>query len=157
MLLWLWCRQAAAAPIGPTSLGTSICRDFGTKKPKKKKKTKQTNQKKKKKNGGGTRHRPDFTVFQCNTSLGQLQFGLPGLDNLQENLVPRQLVLCPTISRIRGQQPLGRLQCPSRLDGHDPKASKRHIVLGPLCTRLDWERCRFRPLVSFCSLSFSSF
>ena len=33
--LWLWCRPAAAAPIGPPSLGISICRRCGHKKKKK--------------------------------------------------------------------------------------------------------------------------
>ena len=31
-LLWLWCRPAAVAPIGPPSLGTSICHRYGPKK-----------------------------------------------------------------------------------------------------------------------------
>ena len=38
-LLWLWCRVAAAAPVGPLpSLGTSICRGCGPKKRQKDKK-----------------------------------------------------------------------------------------------------------------------
>ena len=36
-LLWLWCRPAAAAPIRPPSLGTSICPGYSPKKQKKKK------------------------------------------------------------------------------------------------------------------------
>ena len=35
MYLWLWCRPAAAAPIQPPSLGTSICHKRGPKKKKK--------------------------------------------------------------------------------------------------------------------------
>ena len=35
-LLWLWCRPAAAAPMGPPSLGTSICYGCDPKKRKKK-------------------------------------------------------------------------------------------------------------------------
>ena len=36
-LLWLWCRPAAIALIGPPSLGTSICQQHGPTKTKKKK------------------------------------------------------------------------------------------------------------------------
>ena len=38
LLLWLWCRLAAVAPIGPPSLGTSLCLRCSSKKQKKKKK-----------------------------------------------------------------------------------------------------------------------
>ena len=37
-LPWLWPRLAAVAPIGPPTLGTSICQGCDPKKPKKKKK-----------------------------------------------------------------------------------------------------------------------
>ena len=36
LLLWLWCRPAAAAPIRPLAWETSICRRCGWKKKKKK-------------------------------------------------------------------------------------------------------------------------
>ena len=38
VLLWLWHRLEATAPVGPPSLGTSICCRFGPKKTKDKKK-----------------------------------------------------------------------------------------------------------------------
>ena len=38
VLLWLWCRPAVAALIGPASLETSICHRYSPKKRKKKKK-----------------------------------------------------------------------------------------------------------------------
>ena len=39
-LLWLWCRPAAAAPIGPPAWGISVCSRCANKKTKKKKKKK---------------------------------------------------------------------------------------------------------------------
>ena len=36
-MLWLWHRPVATAPVGPPSLGTSVCRGSGSRKGKKKK------------------------------------------------------------------------------------------------------------------------
>ena len=42
VLLWLWCRLAAIAPMGPPTLGISICYGYGPKKTKDEKKEKKT-------------------------------------------------------------------------------------------------------------------
>lgn len=83
-----------------------------------------------------------LTVFQYNTSLGQLQCSQPGLEN-HSWLIRRiwspgnQSSLCSIASSVRGQWPLSRLQHPPRPGGHCPKAGKGNVLPGPLCTGLD--------------------